>query len=61
MEFEHIFKVVVGSVIGIAIAGYSTLTKDVVKNTTEIKQVKSTIMRMDKKVEEIHWYLLKKK
>ena len=61
MQFEHVFKLIVGSAIGMAVAGYSTMTKDVVRNTTEIKQVKSTIMKMDKKVEEIHWFLLKSK
>jgi len=61
MQFEHVFKLIVGSAIGMAVAGYSNMTKDVVRNTTEIKQVKSTIMKMDKKVEEIHWFLLKSK
>tara|TARA_Y100000114_G_C11673352_1_gene284902 strand:- start:144 stop:329 length:186 start_codon:yes stop_codon:yes gene_type:complete len=61
MQFEHVFKLIVGSAVGLAIAGYSSMTKDVIRNTTEIQQVKKTIMRMDKKVEEIHWYLLKKK
>ena len=61
MQFEHVFKIIVGSAVGLAIAGYSSMTKDVIRNTTEIQQVKKTIMRMDKKVEEIHWYLLKKK
>ena len=61
MHFEHVFKLVVTSIIGLAVAGYSTMTKDVVRNTTEIKQVKSTIMKMDKKLEEIHWHLLKSK
>tara|TARA_Y100000114_G_scaffold56645_1_gene51854 strand:+ start:350 stop:538 length:189 start_codon:yes stop_codon:yes gene_type:complete len=61
MQFEHIFKLIVGSAVGLAIAGYSAMTKDVVRNTTEIKQVKKTIMKMDKKVEEIHWFLLKSK
>lgn len=61
MQFEHVFKIIVGSVVGLAIAGYSAMTKDVVRNTTEIQQVKKTIIKMDKKVEEIHWFLLKSK
>jgi len=61
MQFEHVFKVIIGSAVGLAIAGYSAMTKDVVRNTTEIQQVKKTIMRMDKNLQEIHWYLLKKK
>ena len=61
MEFEHIFKIIIGSLLGLSMAGYSNMTKDVVKNTTEIKQTKEMLLRMDKKINDIHWHLLRDK
>ena len=59
MEFEHIFKIIIGSLVALVVTGYSSMTKDVSTNKVEIKNIKSTIIKMDKKVEEIHWFLLK--
>tara|TARA_S200002703_G_C3799916_1_gene247174 strand:+ start:2542 stop:2730 length:189 start_codon:yes stop_codon:yes gene_type:complete len=61
MEFEHIFKIVIGSLLGLGIAGYSNMTKDVVKNSVEIKQTKEMLMKMDKKVDDIHWHFIRSK
>lgn len=61
MEFEHIFKIIVGSLIALVVTGYSSMTKDVSTNKVEINNIKNTIIKMDKKVEEIHWFLLKSK
>ena len=61
MEFEHIFKIVIGSLLGLSIAGYSNMTKDVVKNSVEIKQTKEMLLKMDKKVDDIHWHFIRSK
>ena len=61
MEFEHIFKIIIGSLVALVVTGYSSMTKDVSTNKVEIKNIKSTIIKMDKRVEEIHWFLLKSK
>ena len=61
MEFEHIFKIVISSLVALAVGGYSSMTKDVTTNKAEIKNMKGVIIKMDKKIDDIHWHFIRSK
>lgn len=48
MEFEHVFKVVVGAVVSLAIAGFASMTKDVTANRVKIDGLQHSIQRTEK-------------
>lgn len=61
MEFEHVFKVVVGAVISLAIAGFASMTKDVTSNKVKIDGLQQSIQRTEKMVDDIHWHFIRGK
>lgn len=61
MEFEAIFKVVVGAVITLVIASYASMSEDVTSNKVKIDNLNTSIKRTEKMVQDLHWHLLRKK
>lgn len=61
MEFEHVFKVVMGAVISLAIAGFASMTKDVTANKVKIDGLQHSIQRTEKMVDDIHWHFIRGK
>tara|TARA_Y100001937_G_scaffold52977_1_gene73188 strand:- start:683 stop:868 length:186 start_codon:yes stop_codon:yes gene_type:complete len=61
MEFEAIFKVVVGAVITLVIASYASMSEDVTRNKVKIDNLNTSIKRTEKMVQDLHWHLLRKK
>ena len=61
MEFEHVFKVVVGAVVSLAIAGFASMTKDVTANKVKIDGLQNSVKRTEKMVDDIHWHFIRGK
>lgn len=61
MEFEAIFKVVIGATISLVIAAFASMTKDVTANKVKIDNLQHSVKRTEKMVDDIHWHLLKGK
>lgn len=61
MNFEAVFKVVVGAVISMVIASYSMMRDSVISNKVKIENVDNSMKSMGKKIDQIHWFLLKER
>ena len=61
MEFDVIFKVIVGAVISLVIASFASMTKDVTSNKVRIDNLDNSVKRTEKMVNDIHSYLLRRK
>ena len=61
MTFEAIFKLVVGASISMVIASFATMKENVVSNKVKIENLDNGMKTMSKKVDEIHWFLLKER
>jgi len=61
MEFDVIFKIVVGAVISLVIASFASMTKDVTSNKVRIDNLDNSVKRTEKMVNDIHSYLLRRK
>ena len=61
MSFEAIFKLVVGAAISMVIASFATMKENVVSNKVRIENLDGNMKRMGKKIDEIHWFLLKER
>ena len=61
MEFDVIFKIVVGAVISLVIASFASMTKDVTSNRVRIDNLDNSVKRTEKMVNDIHSYLLRRK
>lgn len=61
MEFEAVFKIVVGAVISVVIAAFASMTKDVTSNKVKIDGLQNSIKRTEKMVDDIHWHFIRGK
>ena len=61
MEFDVIFKIIVGAVISLVIASFASMTKDVTSNRVRIDNLDNSVKRTEKMVNDIHSYLLRRK
>lgn len=61
MEFEHLFKVIIGSVVGLVIAAFASMTETVTENKVKIDGLQNSVKRTEKMVNDLHWHLLKGK
>ena len=61
MEFEAIFKIVVGAIISVVIASFASMSKDVTTNKVRIDGLEKSVKRTEKMVNDLHWHLLRKK
>ena len=61
MEFEAVFKLVIGAVISLAIAGFASMSKDVTANKVKIDGLQNSVNRTERMVNDIHSYLLRNK
>ena len=61
MEFEAVFKIIVGAVISLVIASYASMSKDVTSNKVKIDGLENSVKRTEKMVNDLHWHLLRKK
>lgn len=61
MEFESIFKIIVGAVISLVIAAFASMTKEVTSNKVRIDGLQNSIMRTEKMVDDIHWHFIRGK
>ncbi len=61
MEFDVIFKIVIGAVISLVIASFASMTKDVTSNKVRIDNLDNSVKRTEKMVNDIHSYLLRRK
>lgn len=61
MDFEAVFKVVVGAIISLTIAAFASMTKDVTANKVKIDGLQNSIKRTEKMVDDIHWHFIRGK
>ena len=60
MEFEYLFKVIVGACVGLIISALASMNTDVTSNKVEIKNIKSNINKMSKQMDDIHWHIIRR-
>ena len=61
MEFDVVFKFVMGAIISLVIASFASMTKDVTANRVRIDNLDNSVKRTEKMVNDIHSYLLRRK
>ena len=61
MEFEAVFKVIIGAMISLVIAGFASMTKDVTANKVKIDGLQHSVKRTEKMVDDIHWHFIRGK
>ena len=61
MEAGGLVKIIITALIGITIASYSTMSKDVTANKVKIDRVEKNFDKMGKQISEIHWYFIRSK
>ena len=61
MNFEAVFKIIVGAVISMVVASYSVMKDSVVSNKVKIENLDTNMNKMGRKIDEIHWFLLKER
>lgn len=61
MEFEAVFKIVVGAIISLTIAAFASMTKDVTANKVKIDGLQQSVKRTEKMVDDIHWHFIRGK
>ena len=61
MEAGGLVKIIITALIGITIASYSTMSKDVTANKVKIDRVEKNFDKMGKQINEIHWYFIRSK
>ena len=61
MNFEAVFKSIVGAVISMVVASYSVMKDSVVSNKVKIENLDTNMNKMGRKIDEIHWFLLKER
>jgi hypothetical protein len=61
MEFEAVFKVVVGAIISLVIASFASMSKDVTANKVKIDGLQNSVKRTEKMVDDIHWHFIRGK
>lgn len=61
MEFEAIFKIVIGAIISLVIASFASMSEDVTTNKVRIDGLEKSVKRTEKMVNDLHWHLLRNK
>lgn len=61
MEFEAVFKIIIGAIISLVIAGFASMTKDVTANKVKIDGLQHSVKRTEKMVDDIHWHFIRGK
>lgn len=61
MEFEAVFKIVVGAIISVVIASFASMSKDVTTNKVRIDSLEKSVKSTEKMVNDLHWHLLRNK
>ena len=61
MEFDVVFKFVMGAIISLVIASFASMTKDVTANRVRIDNLDNSVKRTERMVNDIHSYLLRRK
>jgi len=61
VEFEAVFKVIIGAMISLVIAGFASMTKDVTANKVKIDGLQHSVKRTEKMVDDIHWHFIRGK
>ena len=61
MEAGGLIKVIITALIGITIASYSTMSKDVTANKVKIDRVEKNFDKMGKQIDQIHWHFIRSK
>lgn len=61
MEASALIKIIITAVIGITIASYSTMSKDVTTNKVRIDRVEKGLDKMGKQINDLHWNLIRSK
>ena len=61
MEFEVVFKIIVGTIISVVIASFASMSGDVTSNKVKIDGLQDSVKRTEKMVNDIHWHFIRKK
>ncbi len=61
MEAGGLVKIIITALIGITIASYSTMSKDVTANKVKIDRVEKNFDKMGKQINDIHWHFIRSK
>ena len=61
MEFDVVLKFAIGALISLGIASFASMSSDVTTNKVRIDNLDGNMKRMGKKIDEIHWFLLKER
>ena len=61
MEAGGLVKIIITALIGITIASYSTMSKDVTANKVKIDRVEKNFDKMGKQIDQIHWHFIRSK
>tara|TARA_R100001510_G_C7630984_1_gene189842 strand:- start:515 stop:703 length:189 start_codon:yes stop_codon:yes gene_type:complete len=61
MEFEAVFKIVVGAIISLVIAGFASMSENVTANKVKIDGLQNSVKRTEKMVNDIHWHFIRGK
>ena len=61
MDYGTLARVIVTAVIGLVIASAASVNQDVIRNKVRIQHTEEKIHQIGKQVNEIHWYLLRRK
>tara|TARA_B100000809_G_scaffold40563_1_gene35413 strand:+ start:550 stop:741 length:192 start_codon:yes stop_codon:yes gene_type:complete len=60
MDGQSIVKIIVTAVIGLTIVSFATTTQDVTANKVRIDKVESSVDKMSKQMDDVHWHLIRK-
>ena len=61
MDFDVVLKFAIGALISLGIASFASMSSDVTTNKVRIDNLDGNMKRMGKKIDEIHWFLLKER
>ena len=61
MDAGGLVKIIITALIGITIASYSTMSKDVTANKVKIDRVEKNFDKMGKQIDQIHWHFIRSK
>ena len=61
MEAGGLVKIIITALIGITIASYSTMSKDVTANKVKIDRMEKNFDKKGKQISEIHWHFIRSK
>lgn len=61
MSFDGVFKIIITTIIGLVVSSFAAFTTDLASIKTKTMLLEKNIDNIDKKLDQIHWYLTKKK